>query len=69
MRCLLPIFLATALSQTPSPAFSAAPNALEPLSFLLGEWVAEGKSKPGGANGASTFIHHRPGNLPCGTTI
>ncbi len=38
------------------PAIGAeVPNALEPLEFLLGEWVAAGGGAPGAATGSATF--------------
>jgi hypothetical protein len=38
-----------------STATAAAPKALEPLRFLLGEWQADGGGTPGEASGGFTF--------------
>jgi hypothetical protein len=36
-------------------AHAASPKPLEPLGFLLGEWVASGSGQPGEASGSATF--------------
>jgi hypothetical protein len=43
------------LLQGTAPAPPAAPKALEPLSFLLGDWQAQGGGKPGEASGGFSF--------------
>ena len=55
MRRPLMVLLALVVTVAAGRAGGATPPELEPLAFLVGEWVADGGGAPGAASGRASF--------------